>query len=273
MSVVRAQVVAVGTALPERRLTNSDLERLVETSDEWIISRTGIRERRICDPGQSLLSLAEPAARQCLERAGVPASDLDGIIVATMTGDWIMPATANVLQHRLGASRAWGYDLVNACNGFVAALSTATAFIESRRARRILVVGGDVMSSVVDYKDRNTCVLFGDGCGAVLVEAGPPRHASGVPGRGVLGFELHSDGSNASILCIPSSGSAMPPTPELLAKGEHFVKQNGKIIFTHAVRRMGEVAQSGRASHRLTAAEVDLLVPHQANLRILEPTA
>src|SRR5258708_5921393 len=147
----RAQCVAVGSALPTRRLTNADLERMVDTADDWIVTRTGIRERRIAEPGTGLSALAEPAARQCLEKAGVAADTLDGIIVATISGDYIMPTTANLLQHRLGAKRAWGFDLANACNGFVAALANAATFIESGRAKRILVVGGDIMSSLVDY--------------------------------------------------------------------------------------------------------------------------
>lgn len=264
---IRARVVAVGSCLPERRLTNAELERLVDTSDAWIVSRTGISERRIADPGTPLSALAEPAARQCLERAGVAAADLDGIIVATISGDFIMPATANILQDRLGAKRAWGYDLANACNGFVAALATAAAFIESGRARRILVVGGDIMSSLVDYQDRNTCILFGDGAGAVLVEAGPGD------GPGILGFEMHSDGAGGPELCIPASGSAEAVTPEGLATKRDKVQQNGKVVFQHAIRRMAEVCESLLGTLGLTAADIDLLVPHQANRRILEPTA
>ncbi len=263
----RAQVVAVGTAVPDRVLTNAELAARIDSSDEWIVSRTGIRERRICEPGQSLLSLAEPASRRCLEKAGVAADTLDGIIVATITGDMVMPATANLLQHRIGASRAWAFDLLNACNGFVTALANAATWIESGRAKRILVVGGDVMSSLIDWKDRNSCVLFGDGCGAVLVEAGP------ADGRGVVGFELHSDGGPAAELCVPCSGSAMPLTAEALARGDQFLKQNGKMVFTHAVRRMAEVATSLMRSNGLSAADIDLVVPHQANLRIIEPTA
>lgn len=263
----RAQCVAVGSALPVRRLTNADLERMVETTDEWIVTRTGIRERRIAEPGQGLSALALPAAVQCLERAGVAASELDGIIVATISGDHLMPATANLLQHRLGAARAWGYDLLNACNGFVAALSTAAAFIEAGRAKRILVVGGDVMSTLIDYRDRNTCILFGDGCGAVLVEAGPPD------GPGIIGFELHSDGAGGGDLIIPCSGSAMPQTPQALMAGEQFVKQNGRAVFTQAIRRMTEVCTSLLSGLGRTGADIDLLVPHQANLRILEPLA
>jgi 3-oxoacyl-[acyl-carrier-protein] synthase-3 len=179
----------------------------------------------------------------------------------------VMPATANLLQHRIGATRAWAFDVINACNGFVAALANATTWIESGRAKRILVVGGDIMSSIIDWKDRNTCVLFGDGCGAVLVEAGPAE------GPGVIGIEMHSDGGPAEELCIPCSGSARPATPEALARGEHFLKQNGKMVFTHAVRRMAEVATSLMKTHGLSAADIDLVVPHQANLRIIQPTA
>ena len=263
----RARCVAVGAAVPDRRLTNADLVRTIDTTDEWIVSRTGIRERRIVEPGTPLSALAEPAARQCLERAGVAAADLDGIIVATISGDHVMPTTANVLQHKLGATRAWGYDLGNACNGFVAALSTAAAFIESGRAKRILVVGGDIMSSLVDYADRNTCILFGDGCGAVLVEAGP------ADGFGIVGFELHSDGSGASELSIPCSGSAMVRTPEAIAAHQDKVKQNGKVVFQHAIRRMAEVSESLLSTLGIAASEIDLLVPHQANLRIIQPTA
>jgi 3-oxoacyl-[acyl-carrier-protein] synthase-3 len=267
MTSARAQVVAVGIGVPERRLSNTELAGTVDTTAEWISSRTGIHERRICAPGQSLLSLAEPAARQCLAKAGVAASDLDGIILASITADMVMPASANQLQHRLGADRAWGFDVVNACNGFVAALNTATAFIEAGRAKRILVVAGDVMSSIIDWKDRNTCVLFGDGCGAVLLEAGP------ADGPGVHGFAMHSDGGYSAELCVPSSGSAIPSTPEALARGDQFLKQNGKLIFAHAVRRMTEVSLEVMANHRLTAADIDLVVPHQANLRIITPTA
>jgi 3-oxoacyl-[acyl-carrier-protein] synthase-3 len=263
----RAQVVAVGAAVPSRRVSNAELAARLDTSDEWIVSRTGIRERRLCEPGQGLISLAEPAARDCLAKAGVEAAALDGIIVATITPDMVMPATANLLQHRLGAARAWAFDLTNACNGFVAALANATTWIESGRARRILVVGGDVMSSLVDWNDRNTCVLFGDGCGAVLVEAGP------ADGRGVIGIEMHSDGGPADELCIPASGSARPRTAEALARGEHLLKQNGKVVFQHAVRRMAEVATSLMRAHGLGADDIDLVVPHQANLRIIEPTA
>jgi 3-oxoacyl-[acyl-carrier-protein] synthase-3 len=240
---------------------------MVDTDDAWIVSRTGIRERRIVEPGTPLSALAEPAARQCLERAGVPASEIDGIIVATISGDHVMPTTANLLQHRLGANKAWAYDLANACNGFVAALATASAFIEAGRAKRILVIGGDIMSSLVDYSDRNTCILFGDGAGAVLVEAGPGD------GLGIIGFEMHSDGSGGNDLSIPSSGSAEITTVETIAAKRDKVQQNGKVVFQHAIRRMTEVCESLMHTLNLTGDDIDLLVPHQANRRILEPTA
>ncbi|MCS6970655.1 MAG: beta-ketoacyl-ACP synthase III [Planctomycetota bacterium] len=267
MPSARAQLVAIGTAVPERRLTNDDLAARVATSDAWIVARTGIRERRICEPGTGLSRLAVPAAQRCLQRAGVAAQDLDGIIVATITPDMVMPATANLVQHQLGACRAWGFDLANACNGFVAALACATAWIESGRARRVLIIGGDIMSSIVDWDDRATCVLFGDGCGAVLVEAGPPD------GPGVRSCQLWSDGSGGADLCVPLSGSAMPKTAEALARRDHCLKQQGRTVFAHAVRRMSEAAQSILRQEGLSAADLDLVVPHQANLRIIEPMA
>ena len=258
----RARCVAVGTCLPERRLTNADLERLVETNDEWIVSRTGIHERRIADDGTTCADLAERAGRACLEKAGVAATDLDGIIVATITGDSRMPAVANLVQQRLGADRAWGYDLLNACNGFLAGIATATAFLESGRAARILVIGADVMSRIVDYTDRNTCVLFGDGAGAVLMERGEGE------GNKVGGFRMHSDGAGGAELCLPGSGTVP------LADGQKpTVQQNGRTVFSHAVRRMAEVAQRCLKDQGLTGDDVDLVVPHQANLRIIESTA
>jgi 3-oxoacyl-[acyl-carrier-protein] synthase-3 len=256
----RARCIAVGRALPERRLTNADLERLVDTSDEWIISRTGIRERRMVDPGTPVSALAVQAGRDCLAKAGVAATELDGIIVATITGDMRMPAVANLVQHQLGATRAWGFDLLNACNGFLAALSTAAAFIESGRAERLLVIGADIMSSIVDYTDRNTCILFGDGAGAVLVERGAPD------GPGIRHFRMMSDGAGGAELCLPGSGCVAPSACPKLT-------QNGRSVFSHAVRAMADVAQKCLQDQGLTGNDVDLVVPHQANLRIIEATA
>jgi 3-oxoacyl-[acyl-carrier-protein] synthase-3 len=258
-----ACLTAIGTYLPERRLTNAELAARVDTSDEWIVSRTGIRERRLVEPGTPCSTIATAAARDCLARAGVGAETLDGIILATISGDQRMPATANTVQHQLGATRAWGFDLLNACNGFVAALSTASAFIESGRARRILVIGADVMSSIVDPLDRNTCILFGDGAGAVLVEAAPVDSPCGI-----RGWEMHSDGAGGPELILPCTGSA-PGLP-----GQRpVVYQNGRTVFAHAVRSMAEVAEHCLTSQGLSGADVDLIVPHQANIRIIEATA
>lgn len=267
MTERRARLVSVGSALPEGRLTNADLERMVDTTDEWITSRTGIRERRIVAPGTPLSALAVPAAQQCLERAGCSPDQVDGIIVATITGDHLMPTTANLLQHRLGCSKAWAYDLANACNGFVAALSAAAAYVESGHADRVLVIGGDVMSSIVDYTDRNTCILFGDGAGAVLVEAGP------ADGNGIFGFCMHSDGSHGDSLALPTPGSGSQLDAAAIERGDHFLKQDGRAVFPHAVRRMAEVAGELLDNLELDGSDVDLLIPHQANRRIIEPTA
>lgn len=258
-----ACLTAIGAFLPERRLTNAELAARVDTSDEWIISRTGIRERRLVEPGTPCSTIAAAAARDCLTQAGISPETLDGIILATISGDQRMPATANTVQHLIGATKAWGFDLLNACNGFVAALSTASSFIEAGRAKRILVIGADVMSSIVDPLDRNTCILFGDGAGAVLVEAAPEG-----TGFGIHGWEMHSDGAGGPELILPCTGSA-PALP-----GQRpVVYQNGRTVFAHAVRSMAEVAEHCLKAQGLTGADVDLIVPHQANIRIIEATA
>ncbi|NRA39959.1 MAG: ketoacyl-ACP synthase III [Planctomycetes bacterium] len=263
----RAQCVAVSSALPEKRLTNADIEKLVDTNDEWIVSRTGIRERRIAEPGTPLSHFATIAAKDCLEKAGVNAAEIDGIIIGTVTGDHLMPTTANIVQKAIGADNAFAYDLANACNGFVAALSTATSFIESGHSKKILVFGGDIMSSVINYEDRNTCILFGDGCGCVLLEAGP------ADGPGIFDFELHSDGAGADTLILPSPGSAVPISEEAIAQKKHYITQDGRAVFPQAVRRMTEVSGSLMEKFNLSNDDIDILVPHQANLRIIEPIA
>ncbi len=263
----RARVVAVAGHLPERVLTNAMLEDMVDTCDEWITSRTGIRERHIAAPGTSVSDLLLPAAQRCLERAEIEADQLDGIIVGTITPDHVIPATGNVLQHKLKASRAWAFDLINACNGFIAALSCAASWIESGRAQRILVCGADVMSSLVDYQDRETCILFGDGAGCVVVEAGT------ADGPGIIDLLMGSDGSGAANLCVPASGSAEPINGEVLSQRRQFLHQDGQVVFKHAVRRMAEAADELMQRLHLTGDDIDLLVPHQANRRIIEPTA
>ena len=264
---IRAQVVGVGGYVPERVLTNADLEKLVDTNDEWITTRTGIRQRHIAEPGTPLSDLALPACQQALERANLQASDIDGIIVATITGDHVMPTTANRLQHLLGINGAWAFDVANACNGFVVAITTGAGLIEAGRAKRLLIVGGDVMSSVINYKDRNTCILFGDGAGAVVLEAGASD------GPGVMSWAMHSEGEFGPMLSVPASGSAMPMTPDALAADKQYLQQDGSGVFKHAVRRMSQVATEVLDKLGLTGDDIDLLVPHQANRRILEPTA
>jgi 3-oxoacyl-[acyl-carrier-protein] synthase-3 len=248
-------------------LSNADLEQMVDTSDEWIRTRTGIQERRLIATGERLSDLAVAAGKECLEQADCDPSTVDGIILATSTADQSMPATANLIQHRLGISGAWGFDLVNACNGFVAALATAAAFIESGRCKRILLLAGDVMSPYLDFTDRNTCILFGDGCGAVLLEAGVPD------GPGIIDVIMHSDGAHGDLLQIPCSGSAMPATAEVLADGQQYLKQDGRQVFSHAVRRMAEACDEILERVGVGHEAIDLLVPHQANIRIMDAVA
>lgn len=266
-NIARAQCIAVSAQVPEKRLRNQDLEQMVDTSDEWITTRTGIKERRIVETGNGLSTLAIPAAQQCLAKAGVLPEELDGIIVATITADHSVPACANLVQKGIGASKAFAYDIGNACNGFISALSNATAFIESGHCQNILVLGGDIMSSIVNYQDRNTCILFGDGCGAILLQAGA------ADGSGVVDFIMQSDGEGAEFLSIPCSGSASPINADKMERGEHFVHQDGKNVFPHAVRRMAEVAEQLMERLSLSADDIDIVVPHQANLRIIESTA
>lgn len=259
----RAQCVALGYSVPQRVLSNADLSRMVDTSDAWITSRTGIRERRILSHGETLGDLARRSAESCLAQAGLDPELLDGIVVATSTGDHSMPAMANVLQQAIGASNAWGFDIINACNGFVAALATCVAMIESGRWRRLLLVAGDAMSPYIDYSDRNTCVLFGDGCAALLLEPGPGD------GHGVQDILMGSDGSGAEALYIPASGSALRPTAETLARGDHYLKQDGPRVFNHAIRAMTASCEQLLARNTLSITDIDLFVPHQANMRIM----
>ncbi|TVR10639.1 MAG: ketoacyl-ACP synthase III [Planctomycetota bacterium] len=266
-TAIRAQCRAVGSCLPQQVLDNAMLERMVDTSDEWIRTRTGIRERRMVADGEYLSDLAVASCRQCLQRAGLEAEAVDGIIVATSTGDFSMPAVANVVQHRLAATRAWGYDLVNACNGFVSGIATASALIEAGRCQRILLVAGDVMTPYIDFQDRNTCILFGDGCGAVLLEAGPGD------GPGVIDWLMGSDGAGADLLKIPCSGSAIRPSPAALDRGDHFLKQEGRQVYNYAIRHMTESCQQLLQRNGLGIGDVDLLIPHQANQRIMTNVA
>ena len=249
--------------VPERVLTNRDLERMVETSDEWIVTRTGIRERRIAAPDQASSDLALEASRRALERAGISAEELDLILVATITPDMMFPATACILQDKLGAKRAAAFDLSAACSGFIYGLAAATSFIANGMYRYALVVGAECLSRITDYEDRNTCILFGDGAGAAVI--GPVREDAGF-----RSFVLGADGSGGDLLKLPAGGSRMPVTEEVLAARLQYLKMAGRDVFKFAVRAMGSSADEALEKAGLTREDVDLLVPHQANMRIIQ---
>jgi 3-oxoacyl-[acyl-carrier-protein] synthase-3 len=258
----RARITSVAGYVPPRVLTNADLEKMVDTSDEWIMQRVGIRERHIVEPGVATSDLAKEASLKAIERAGLTPADIDFILVATTTPDTLFPSTACVLQAKIGACHAWGYDLVAACSGFTYGLTTAAHIVASGGSRRALVVGADVMSSIIDYTDRATCVLFGDGAGAVVVEASPDD-------TGILDFEHYVDGSGGRALCMPAGGSRMPTSRETVEQRLHYVKQDGQTVFKFAVRNMDEVCRRLLARNGLTGDQIDLFVPHQASSRII----
>jgi len=262
-TLVRARISSIAGYVPPRVLTNADLERMVDTSDEWIMQRVGIRERHVVDPGVATSDLAKEASLSAIQRAGLTPADIDFILVATTTPDTLFPSTACVLQSKIGASRAWGYDLVAACSGFTYALTTASHIVSAGGSRHALVVGADVMSSIIDYTDRTTCVLFGDGAGAVVVE---PSDDDSI---GILDSENYVDGRGGPALCMPAGGSRMPATRETVEQGLHYVKQDGQAVFRFAVRNMEEVCRRILERNRLTAEQVDLFVPHQASSRII----
>lgn len=263
MSRVRARITALGLHVPERVVTNAELARRVDTSDEWIRTRTGIHERRVVEPGTPTSELALRAARQALELRGLKASELDLIVVATVTPDTIFPATACVLQEKLGAQGVWGFDVSAACSGFLYALVAGAQFVVAGSHRRVLVVGADVMSSIIDPTDRTTCVLFGDGAGAVLLEPGDD-------GSGILDFEHLSEGWGGPYLRMPAGGSALPPSHETVERREHFARQDGQPVFKYAVRQMANISLRLLERNGVDPGEVSLLLPHQANLRIID---
>ena len=263
----RAAITAVGHFLPEDRLTNADLEKLVDTNDEWIRTRTGIRERRILrDPEKATSYMATRAAQEVLDRRGIGADEIDLIIVGTVTPDMFFPATACLVQDQLGAANAWGYDVSAACSGFLFALSTGAQFIESGKHRKVLVIGADKMSSIVDYSDRTTCIIFGDGAGAVLLE---PDES----GNGILDSLERTDGSGREFLKMDGGGSLHPPTHETIDNNLHRLYQEGRSVFKFAVKGMADVSAEIMERNDLTGDDVRYLVPHQANLRIIDATA
>ena len=265
--LLNAKITAVAHHLPAKVVTNLDLEKKLDTTDEWIRTRTGIRERRMAAKGEASSDLAAAAARKVLQQRGIPASEIDCIIVATVTPDMFFPSTACVLQDKIGASRAWGFDLSGACAGFLFAVSTAAQFIHSGAHDKVLVVGADVMTSILDPTDRNTYVLFGDGAGAVLMEPTKPDE------KGVLDFVLRCDGSGGKYLCMPGGGSLHPATHKSVDRKMHFVHQDGRAVFKAAVQGMADVSVEILSRNNLTASDISLFVPHQANLRIIDAAA
>jgi 3-oxoacyl-[acyl-carrier-protein] synthase-3 len=259
---IAAKISGVAGYVPPKVLTNADLERLVETNDEWIRTRTGIRERHIAESGTASSHLATEAAKQLLAKTKTDPSEIDLIIVASVTPDMFFPATACLVQDRLGAKRAWGFDLSAACSGFAYALTVGAQFVGSGAHRKVVVIGSDVMSSILDYKDRATCVLFGDGAGAVLLE--PAKD-----GEGILDFSHDVDGSGGQYLYMPGGGSLHPSTHETIDKNMHVVHQDGSQVFKYAVRRMAELAACLLEHNGFTSDDLALVVPHQANLRII----
>ncbi|GAB1155561.1 MULTISPECIES: beta-ketoacyl-ACP synthase III [Paenibacillus] len=256
-------VIGTGKYVPEKILTNSDLEKMVDTNDEWIVSRTGIKERHIAAPDQATSDLAYEAAMKALESAGMTGSDLDLIIVATITPDSAFPSTACILQDKLGAKGAAAFDLSAACSGFVYGLATATSFIQSGMYNNALVIGADCLSRITDYTDRNTCVLFGDGAGAVVIGEVPE-------GRGFKSFDLGAEGAGGGLLQLEGGGSRLPASAETVENKKHYIYMNGREVFKFAVRVMGTATDEVLRKAGLERTDVDLFVPHQANIRIIQ---
>jgi len=267
MPRIAAKITGVARYVPPKLLTNADLEKMVETSNEWIIERTGIRERHIVEKGMASSHMATEAARSLLAQKGIGAEDIDLIVVATVTPDMLFPSTACLVQNNLGAKHAWGFDLLAACSGFVYALTVAAQFVGAGTHRKALAIGSDTMTSILNYEDRATCVLFGDGAGAALLEPAAPEE------EGILDFHHDIDGSGGCNLYMPGGGSLNPPTHETIDKKMHYVHQDGRQVFKYAVRRMVEVPELLLKRNGLTPADLKLLVPHQANERIIRATA
>jgi 3-oxoacyl-[acyl-carrier-protein] synthase-3 len=264
--VQRASITASASYVPERVLTNAELAKSLDTSDEWIVTRTGIRERRIGKPGETTSTMGTEAVRRLMARRNLEPGEIDALIVATVTPDMLFPATACLIQDRLGLTRAWGFDLSAACSGFLYGLTVGAQLVAAGAHRRVVVVGSDLMSSIIDPLDRTTAVLFGDGAGAVLLE---PAES----GYGVLDFYHRVDGSGRNDLLMPGGGSLLPPSQATVAARQHFLKQNGKVVFKFAVSQMVESVQLLLGRNGLTPSDLALVIPHQANQRILDAVA
>lgn len=265
---IRAKIIGTGSYVPEQILSNKDLEKMVETSDEWIVSRTGMQERRIAGKEEFTSDMAHQAALRALEDAAVSPEDIDLILVATLTPDYVFPSTACLIQTKLGASKAAALDIQAACTGYLYALSVAKAFIESGVYKRVLIVASEKLSSIVDYKDRNTCVLFGDGASACVVSA-----LSGRKNIYIDDISLGADGDQSSLLILPAGGSRMPASQESVASNMHYLRMEGKDVFKHAVRRMESASKECLDRLGMEEADIKWIVPHQANIRIIEAIA
>jgi 3-oxoacyl-[acyl-carrier-protein] synthase III len=264
--MIHARITGTGSYAPKKVITNHDLAKLVDTNDEWIIERTGIRERRIAEKGQTTSDLAYEASRKALKAAGIGADELDLILVATMTPDMILPSMSCVLQDKLGAKKAAAFDLSAACSGFIYGMSVANAFIRSDIYKNVLLVGAEVLSRFTDWEDRGTCILFGDGAGAVVIQ----RHAGK---RGILSTHLHSDGALGDLIHVPAGGASHPASHDTIRKRMHFIKMKGNETFKAAVRALEGVVQEALEHNKVKSEEIDFLVPHQANLRIIQAMA
>jgi len=264
---ITAAITAIGGYVPEQKLTNADLEKIVDTNDQWIRTRTGIEERRILtEPGKATSDLCAPAVLELCKKRGISPEEIDGLIVGTVTPDMFFPSTANLVCDKIGAKNAWSFDLAAACSGFLYSLTMGASLIESGRYKKVVVVGADKMSSIVDYSDRSICVLFGDGAGAVLLE---PDYE----GYGILDSILRSDGSGGTHLHMKAGGSLRPSTYETVANKEHFIYQEGQAVFKFAVKGMADVSAELLERNNLTGEDIAWLVPHQANKRIIDATA
>jgi 3-oxoacyl-[acyl-carrier-protein] synthase III len=265
--LVRVKISALGTYVPPRLLTNADLEKMVETTDQWITERTGIRERHIVDKGVATSDLAVEAAKKALAQRGIEAGDLDAILVGTVTPDMFFPSTACLVQHKLGAKGVWGFDLSAACSAFLYALQTGTQFVATGTHKRVMVIGADVMSSIIDYTDRATCIIFGDGAGAVILE--PAENDS----LGMIDFIHEVDGSGGCSLYMPGGGSLNPSTRETVDQKMHYVHQDGQAVFKFAVRKQTELCEKILERNGIKASDIDVFIAHQANKRIINATA
>ncbi len=263
---MKATITATAKYLPQKTLSNQELEKMVDTSNEWILSRTGIENRHIVSDGEATSDMCSQIANQLLEKSGKSADDIDLILVATSTPDFLVVSTAALVQDKIGAKNAWGYDIVAACTGFVYAMETGAKFIESGSYNNVIVIGADTMSSIIDYTDRNTCVIFGDGGGGVLLE--PTQEETGI-----IDSILHIDGSGHKYLTVPAGGSANPASKETLDNKMHYVYQDGKTVYKFAVKNMANVSKTILDNNKLQGSDVKLFIPHQANRRIIDAAA